>query len=90
MPVYEFECIKCGLREDYLLQVGGTVSHCSIPMRRLLSPAAIVIPGNMGPKLKTRVALDDELKKNGFTTPLFSSPEAKDFSRWALKKEGIR
>jgi hypothetical protein len=44
----------------------------------------------MGPKLRNRVALDDELKKQGMSSPLFRSEEIKDQCRWALKKEGGR
>jgi hypothetical protein len=46
--------------------------------------------GNMGPKLRTRVALSDELEKQGISAPLFSSDLAKDKARFILKKEGIR
>jgi hypothetical protein len=40
----------------------------------------------VGPKLKTRINLDDELKKQGFSTPLFPSDEAKEYCRWATTK----
>ena len=55
-----------------------------------MSLALVKIGGeNMGRKLKTRVALDDELGRQGFGSPLFSSPRRKDKARWALKKGGF-
>jgi len=58
-------------------------------MARVPSASAIIIAGNMGPKLRTRVNLDDELKVQGFNAPLFRSEELKDKVRWRLKKEGV-
>ncbi len=90
MPIYEFECRTCGIVSSgiYTVGEGSTCSRCGVPMARLVSRASIIIPGNMGPKLRNRVALDDELKKQGMSSPLFSSEERKDQCRWALKKEG--
>jgi len=90
VPIYEFECAKCNSRTSLLCSVGGRgiCPSCGKEMKRLQSAAAIIIAGNMGPKLRTRVALDDEMKKQGFSSPLFSSELRKDKCRWLLKKAG--
>ena len=90
MPIYEFFCQSCGIEYSGLCKIGESKNcpTCGSKGRRLASAAAIVIAGNMGPKLKTRVNLDDELKKQGFSTPLFPNNEAKEFCRWATKKVG--
>jgi len=54
----------------------------------LLSPVSIVIAGNIGPKLRNRVELSDELERQGFSAPLFKDDLHKDMSRWALNKTG--
>jgi hypothetical protein len=64
--------------------------HCGSNAIRIPSAASIVIAGNAGPKLRTRVALSDELEKQGIAAPLFSSDLGKDKARWLLKKEGVR
>jgi len=91
MPVYEFECPRCGKEEERICAIGeGATCLCGCRMERLLSSVAIVIAGNMGPKLGNRVALSDELDKQGFAAPLFSSEEGKDKARWGLNKAGIK
>lgn len=94
MPVYEFNCPEDG---DYSVLMGRGVEEeagcpvCGKRGTRIMSRTSFVIGGNPGPKLKTRVALDDELKKSGFTgAPLFSSEERKDKARRALKKAGVK
>ena len=64
--------------------------RCGSKCHRIPSVVSIVIAGNAGPKLRTRVALSDELEKQGIVAPLFSSDLGKDKARWLLKKEGIR
>ena len=90
MPIYEFECSKCFRRRSGIYRIGELESCCGRTMKKLPGAAAIIIPGNMGGKLRTRVALDDELRTQGYDPPLFSSPERKDQWRWALKKEGVK
>jgi len=91
MPVYEFYCNECKKHFEEVCAVGEIKScDCGATPTRLLSAAAVVIAGNMGPKLRTRVALSDELEKLGHTAPLFKNAEHKDMSRWALKKLGIK
>ena len=91
MRLFDFECPKCGrVREELLDNDEHVICFCGFTMRRLPSRFSIVLPGNIGPKLRTRVALDDELKLQGFSTPLYSSELAKDQVRWTLKKEGIK
>jgi putative FmdB family regulatory protein len=91
MPVYEFECPRCEAAYAALCKVDGSqvCPMCGAIGKRLMSAANIVMPGNMGAKLKTRVNLSDELDRQGISAPLFSSPEKKDRARWALKKEGL-
>ena len=92
MPIYEFFCEKCQVEYSGLCKVGEVKAcpKCESLGNRRVSAASIIIAGNIGPKLRTRVTLDDELKKQGYTTPLFSSDEKKEFCRWALKKEGVK
>lgn len=90
MPIYEFECRSCGYSEETINVEFVTCPTCGRQMKRVISAASIVIAGNPGPKLRTRVALDDELRRQGAKTPLFRSEEAKDKARWHLKKLSIR
>lgn len=91
MPIYEFGCVECNWTTSGFYRVDEEVicPLCKNPARKLISLASVIIPSNLGRKLKTRVALDDELKKQGRNVNLFTSPERKDFCRWALKKEGM-
>ena len=84
MPVFDFECPNCGTQET--TWEGRVVCECGAVMRKLPPVVRAIISGNAGPKIKTRVNLDDELKREGFTTPLFRSEETKDHARWRLKK----
>ena len=68
---------------------GHYCALCGQEMVRQLSPCAIIFPSNIGAKLKTRVALDDELKLQGHHAPLFKDEATKDVVRWRLKKEGV-
>lgn len=91
MPVYEFICDECEC--EVSLHKGVGEGHecliCGREMKRQLSTCAIILPSNMGAKLKTRVALDDELKLQGHSAPLFKDEATKDVVRWRLKKEGV-
>jgi putative FmdB family regulatory protein len=90
MPIYEFECRACGVTEEIISTAWDRACRiCGRQMKRLMSTASIIIAGNPGPKLRTRVNLDDELQKEGMNAPLFRSDEAKDKARWALKKHSL-
>ena len=88
MPIYEFQCEKCRQTFEEVCAVGGGATHCGFPATRLLSAFGIAIAGNMGPKLRNRVELSDELDRQGFSAPLFKDDLHKDMSRWALKHWG--
>jgi putative FmdB family regulatory protein len=92
MPIYEFSCQACNTVTERITSFEEKIvtCHCGGKATRIPSRCSVIISGNMGPKLRTRVALDDELKKQGISAPLFSSDSAKDKARWILKKEGIR
>lgn len=93
MPIYEFSCQACNDVVEQIAPAGKdfvTCQSCGGIATRIPSRCSVIISGNMGPKLRTRVALDDELKKQGISAPLFSSDLAKDKARFRLKKEGIR
>jgi putative FmdB family regulatory protein len=92
MPIYEFYCQTCETKLEQLCfaPLDKVACRCGSSAIRIPSMASIVIAGNAGPKLRTRVALSDELEKQGMTAPLFSSDLGKDKARWLLKKEGIR
>ncbi len=92
MPLFEYLCPDCGHKKERLTfggQIEFSICPCGARMARVPSASAIIIAGNMGPKLRTRVNLDDELKVQGFNAPLFRSEELKDKVRWRLKKEGV-
>lgn len=91
MPIYVYECEKCGTHQEGITSFLEylTCVNCGRQMKRVPAAASIVIAGNPGPKLKTRVNLDDELQKQGMKAPLFRSEEAKDKCRWALKKHSL-
>ena len=91
MPIYVYECRVCGWEEETVLPTPSerTCPGCGRQLRRVMSAANVIIAGNPGPKLKTRVNLDDELQKQGMKAPLFRSDEAKDKARWALKKHSL-
>ena len=92
MPIYEFYCQTCKTLSEQLCRVSldKVTCHCGSKATRIPSRCSIIMSGNMGPKLRTRVALSDELEKQGVSAPLFSSDLAKDKARFILKKEGIR
>lgn len=92
MPIYEFNCQTCGTIVEQLCfaPLDKVTCRCGSNAIRIPSKASIVIAGNAGPKLRTRVALSDELEKQGIAAPLFSSDLGKDKARWLLKKEGVR
>ncbi len=91
MPIYEFVCDKCKREVTLHKSVGSGNScpWCNREMKRQLSACAIILPANLGVKLKTRVALDDELRTLGFDAPLYKDAAVKDVVRWRLKKEGV-
>ena len=93
MPIYEFYCQTCKTLTERICPLGvndKVTCHCGSKATRIPSRCSIIIEGNMGPKLRTRVALSDELERQGISAPLFSSDLGKDRARWLLKKEGIR
>ena len=93
MPIYEFHCQTCNDVLERICHFGegdSITCHCGSKATRIPSRVSVVIAGNIGPKLRTRVALSDELEKQGISAPLFSSDLGKDKARWLLKKEGIR
>lgn len=91
MPCYEFECPACFNTTEVIASINSDPPSCSCgtEMFKVLSTCAIIISENIGRKLKTRVNLDNELKKQGFDSPLFSNETEKDKAKWALKKEGL-
>jgi putative FmdB family regulatory protein len=93
MPLYEFSCQTCKTVSEHLLPIAYDKVVCGVcgnMATRIPSACATITKGNIGPKLRTRVALDDELKRQGISAPLFKSELGKDKARWLLKKEGIR
>ena len=93
MPIYEFSCQTCETVSEYLLPNAYDKAVCVVcgnEATRIPSACVPITKGNIGPKLRTRVALDDELKRQGVSAPLFKSELGKDKARWLLKKEGIR
>ena len=92
MPIYVFECEACRVRVEQLAPIGfeKTCPKCQEKMRKVIAAASIIIGGGqMSGKIRDRVTLDDELKREGTPAPLFSSEKRKDQVRWALKKEGL-
>lgn len=86
MPIREYQCRTCGRRIERVEFMGdGPPVCCETTPARLPSAAWMIVPGNIGPKLRNRVALDDELKKQGIKSDLFRTEEIKEQSRWALK-----
>lgn len=92
MPIYEFYCQTCETKLEQLCLrfIDTTTCRCGSKATRIPSKVSIIVSGNAGPKLRTRVALSDELEKQGIVAPLFSSDLGKDKARWLLKKEGIK
>ena len=87
MPIREYCCLECGKEVEEFSNFIRIC--CGREMKLIPSAPSIVISGNIGKKLKNRVALDDELETSGFSSPLYRSEETKDIARWALKKEGL-
>jgi len=89
MPIFDFECPSCEKVKTEIIGSEELVrcAFCGVEMRKLPPLCSVVIKVNIGRKLKNRIALDDELKKQGFNAPLFRSDESKDFARWALKRK---
>lgn len=93
MPIFDFECPRCEkIYESFFVEYESSsyCPDCSLEMKKLPSLFGVVVSGNIGPKLKTRFALDDELRRQGFSTPLFSNEEHKDKTRWMAKKVGLK
>lgn len=92
MPIYEYQCPGCGYYKSELcgFEMVQKCSSCGEEMKKLMSAVAVIVSSNPGPKLKTRVSLDDELRRQGFEAPLFKNEETKDITRWRLNKEGVR
>ena len=88
MPVFDYECPNCGTEKTSWERV--EICDCGSKMRKLPPVVRAIISGNPGPKIKTRVNLDDELRREGFSAPLFKSEETKDQARWMLKKVGVK
>jgi putative FmdB family regulatory protein len=90
MPLYDFICKACGLEQTRLCKASDDpLCSCGSPLHRLPSLFSIAIAGNVGPKLGNRVALSDELDKQGFSAPLFRNEESKDKARWAIKRKRL-
>jgi len=84
MPIFDYECSGCGDVKECSVPI--KICSCGGAMRKLPPLVSIVIPGNIGKKLRTRASLDDELKRQGFHAPLFKNELQKDQVRWATKK----
>jgi len=49
MPVYDYECIVCGQKQELehsMSAVGNPVLHCSTPMIRVFTPTPTIFKGN--------------------------------------------
>lgn len=49
MPVYEYQCTRCGHRFEVVHAVGETVERCEqcgAPVRRVFSPVGIIFKGS--------------------------------------------
>ncbi|NVM57071.1 MAG: zinc ribbon domain-containing protein [Desulfobacterales bacterium] len=60
MPIYEYECAKCGSIFEVILEVGGTPPPCpnceSRQSRRLMAAVAVHIKGDRAtPRIEKRV-----------------------------------
>lgn len=88
MPLFDFECVTCGESWEAVGNLSAC-GRCGSWGKKLPPLVSIVSSGNMGRKLKNRVALDTELKKMGLPGPLFKSEEAKDKARWLMKKASV-
>lgn len=92
MPIFDFECPVCSWREEDKIVSSANkrlvCERCGSKMLPLPPLVNYSLKGaNIGPKIKNRVALDDELRRQGKGAPLFRSEETKDFARWALKRK---
>ena len=87
MPVFDYKCSECGVVTESFTPF--KYCSCGATVNKLPPLVSIVIPGNIGPKLRTRATLDDELKRQGFQAPLFKSELQKDQVKWASKKLGV-
>ena len=49
MPIYEYQCDKCGSRRELIVKSGDatlpTCAACRKKMRRLISPSAFILKG---------------------------------------------
>ena len=92
MPIFKFECPVCGRQRERICAWDdhAICGYCLQRMIKLPSLFGVCIAGNVGPKLRTRVALSDEMEKQGMSTPLYASELEKDQVRWASKKVGLK
>jgi putative FmdB family regulatory protein len=45
MPIYEYECAKCGKTIEVLQKVNGPAPECHGPMTRLISQNSFILKG---------------------------------------------
>ena len=50
MPIYEYQCEKCGIKEEVMHKISETPEilcpECSAPMHKLISPSAFHLKGS--------------------------------------------
>lgn len=92
MPIYDYQCSKCGHTEERFESIGTTMvvcPRCKNLARRIVSTRSVNTANEDAPWIRSVIEVVDKDSKKPHVVEFLKNPTRTNYRRW-MKGEGLR